>query len=449
MSSAGERFKLDSYFEVIDRIASGKIGKPIPWTTFATPSTWLRIGGQAVDVYAIAFDTNKLPASVLLNDKRLEHDIQTALKERTKNKNLRFRWANSDGAAAVVDERRTDFPEIIPIPDPPAGGYMLPLGKNLMGNDRWESLLVTGSIIVAGMTRWGKTTGFFSWLLALIKQHGPGELQLAIVDGKEFEFNKFNGSPYLPDFMNGKVAQSVKEAEFVTANLWRIVKERRKLFNEHQVYSMEGLYKKTGTKLPLIVLFIDEYSVLIDDGFNDFYFRKLLKQGVGLGIISIVGTQRADADTIKQTNFATKISYHMNNVYESQVVFNNHKPYYTLEHCGKGELVALGPGLNYEHLKGYYVDKDEDSFVGGGDRVVVGAMIDQDNESDEETAESQAGPDPLEMRQLAYQVAHDRGIVHLKKTFSIGPKKAERLQAAAAEFLDELMEMGFKVCPVE
>lgn len=447
-SRAAERFKLQSYLEIIDNLASAKIGQAIPWTVFATPSTWESACGQETAVYVIAFDTHRLPASKLLGDKNLEHDIQTAIRERTRNKNLRFRWANSDGAAAVVDERQLDFPDMISLPTPPAGGYMIPFGVDRIGQGRWESLLKTGHIITAGMTQWGKTTGFYSWLMALTMQHQPDELLLAIIDGKEFEFNKFSGSPYLPDFMKGKVAQNAQEAEYVTANLWRVLEERRALFNQHQVYSLDGLHQKTGIKLPLIILFIDEYSVLVEDDFNDMYFRKLLKQGVGLGIISIVGTQRADADTIKQTNFATKISYRMGNTAESQIVFGNHKPYHMLKNCGKGELVALGPGLDYEHLKGYYIDKDDSSFIERSQLVVIGPMVEPE-EAEVEPSQAGPAPDPLEMRQLAYQVANDRGISHLRKQFGIGEKKARRVQDSAVAFTAELEALGFRVVEAE
>lgn len=436
IQKVGEKARLEMFRAVIDSKVEPKIKGAVPWTYCATPSTFRQVYGVEGDAYAIAFDTTRLDASKVIGDAKLAHDIQTALKERTGNINLRFRWVNSDGACAFIDERYKGFPERIPLPKPPAGGYMIPLGVNRAGQARWVPLAEAGHIIVGGITRGGKTTGCYSWFQALIAQHGPEELQLVIADGKRFEFNTFNGSVYLPSFMRGRIAGEVEELQAACEALWLEIEKRKLIFEQHKVYSLERLTKKTGIRLPVFVLFIDEYSIFLNAGFDDRVLMDILRLGAGLGVYVINSTQRADVETIKKTNFSTIVSYRLANSGESQVLFGKQEPYNILKGASQGELVALGIGLDYEHLKGFFVNKDEVDAV--ADDLPAPVVVRTPPEPAAEGVE-------VDLDQVAYQVVYGRGLNHLKSKFGIGSGRAQRLQKQAERFKRVLGAMGYEV----
>lgn len=447
IQETGERARLELFRAVIETKVKGKIKGEVPWTYFATPSTFRRVYNTEGEVYAIAFDTTRLDASRVISDQKLAHDIQTALKEKTGNVNLQFQWVNSDGACALIDERHKGFPDEVPLPKAPAGGYMIPLGVNRAGQQRWISLAEAGHILVGGQTRYGKSTGFYAWLQSLISQHGPDELEIAIVDGKRYEFLAFNGSVYLPGFMRGRVAVEVDEAQAATEAVWIEINRRKKLFEQHRVYSLKKLAEKAGIRLPVMLLVMDEYNTLVENGFDDTNFKKILQQGAGLGVYVIAGMQRPDADTLKKTNFGTTLSYRMSHSSEAQVFFGTHHPYHTLKACSPGELVVLGPGLDYEHLKGFFVDKEKMELVTVDvpEPAKPAQAKAEEGQPVQELAQAETESMDLDPDWIAYQVCLDRGRNHLKSKFGIGSRKAERLQAQAERFRRIMAALGYEI----
>ncbi len=345
-----ETYKLIHFRKTSDKFIEQVLGQPVPWLACAGPSTWQNVYGQSPDaVYVWEIDTTEVSAGKLMTHRHLLHDISTSLS------GIKVRWKNHVGLGLVFDERPDPtFPLTIALPDPPDNNYLIPLGTDIQGRAVWKSLRETKNIIVAGSTQYGKTTGFRVWLTALTQQHSPDELQLALVDGKDFELVAFENSPYLPDFMQGRVATEVEEVDTVTTALVAEIKRRRCLFRQYRVSNTTALVEKGGTQLPVIVLLVDELKDLLDAGLDPLNLFRVAQQGAGLDIYVILGTQRPDADTVKKSNFATLVAYRLANSAESQVIFTTHQPYHTLKAASPGELVVLGPGLDYQHLKGFY-----------------------------------------------------------------------------------------------
>lgn len=327
----------------------------IPWQAwFAGPSTWQAFGKGSLPVYVLELDTTQVSASKLVNHKGVIHDIETAL-----GGQINVHWKNHIGLGLVFDERRLVFLERVPLPDAPENNYLIPFGADIKGKQVWRSIRHTKNIIISGTTQYGKTTGLRGWLNALIAQHTPSELKLALVDGKDFEFAPFyENSPYLPVFMRGRVATEPEDVAVVTAKLVKEIYHRRQLFKQHRVGSSAALAEKTAIKLPVVILVVDELKDLIDAGLDTTDLFRIAQQGVGLDIFIILGTQRADAPTVRKSNFATVVVYHLANTNESQAIFTRHAPYYMLEKSDPGECVVLGPKMNYLHLKSFWTPKE-------------------------------------------------------------------------------------------
>ena len=352
--ASAELRKLQTYQRISGKFICDIIRQDVPWLPRAAgPSTWRAYGKAPLPVYVLELDTTQVSASKLAGRRGLLHDIETALGGK-----IGVSWKNHIGLGLIFDERRLEFPPQTPLPPPPGKNYLIPFGIDLKGKAVWRSLRETKNIVIAGSTQYGKTSGLRSWLTALTAQHKPDTLQLALVDGKDFEFAPFyENSPYLPPFMNGKAASSAPEVEAVTSRLVQEIIRRRRLFKEHRVGSTSALERKTGARLPVIVLIVDELKDLIDNGLDTANLFRIAQQGVGLDVFIIMGTQRPDAQTMKKSNFATTIAYRLANTAEAQVVFTRHAPYYVLEKASPGECVVLGPGMNYLHLKAFWTPR--------------------------------------------------------------------------------------------
>jgi len=191
--------QLQSYRQVSGKFIGDVIRRgAVPWLPRgAGPSTWRAFGKNPLPVYVLELDTTQISASKLVGNKGLLHDIETALGGRA-----RVQWKNHVGLGLIFDERRLEFPLKTPLPPPPGNNYLIPFGIDLKGKAVWRSLRETKNIVIAGSTQYGKTTGLRSWLTALTAQRGPEALQLALVDGKDFELAPFyENSPYLPAFI--------------------------------------------------------------------------------------------------------------------------------------------------------------------------------------------------------------------------------------------------------
>lgn len=351
-----EMKKLTEYRQISDQMIRQALRRDhVPWRGCAGPSTWQQVYNKPpYPVYTLEIDTRQISAGKLMNHPHLLHDISTALG------GTRVRWKNHIGLGLVFDERPApQFPDRIPLPKPPGKDYLIPLGVDLEGCGQWPSIRQTKNIVIAGSTQFGKITGLRSWLAALTAQHSPQNLQLALVDGKDFELVGYEGSPWLPDFMHGQVATEIEAIQSVTAALVKQVEQRRRLFKKHRVGTVAALKEKTGQPLPVIILVVDEVRDLIDAGLDTTNIFRIAQQGVGVDIFVVLGTQRPDAETVNKSNFATTVAYRLANTAESQVVFTTHEPYHTLKQASPGELVVLGLELDYFHLKGFWPPEAE------------------------------------------------------------------------------------------
>lgn len=366
--------RIEDYASAIEQVLMdrGLISGPVPWRAWAGPDY------LGCDAYAYEIDMTRFQV------KRIEalHSDSTLKAISTRLGGLKVGFANTQGFLYLVKNEPVadllDFPTLIPLSEPPGKDYLIPFGVSKDGKPAWRSIFQTHNIVVGGQTRYGKTTGFLAWYAALIAQHSPAELQFAMIDGKNFEFMALTGSPWL---IGGEPAtENVESAEISIGQVWSIVEERKRAFRQLRVGTIEAYQQRTGQQLAIIILMIDEIKELLDAGLDARTLGRILQQGAGLGVFCIIGTQKPDSKTISKTNFNTFVAYRLSNAIEAQILFGIHEPYHQLKHAKPGELVVLGPDLNYAHLKSYYVKNhapviDASSALDAADKILVAIAI--------------------------------------------------------------------------
>ena len=109
--------------DIAGKFIGEALGRPVPWTNCAGPSTWAGVyQREAKPVYVWELDTTQVSAGRLLSHRHLLHDISTAL-----GGGVRVHWKNHVGLGLVFDERPAlRFPAQIPLPEPPGRNYLLP-----------------------------------------------------------------------------------------------------------------------------------------------------------------------------------------------------------------------------------------------------------------------------------------------------------------------------------
>ena len=321
-------------------------------------------------VVAFEVDAQRLPVKIEnLLDPEVAHQMQASLGGR------RVKVTNSRGLLFGVKlepdppKTKVRLPRRVPfnLDARPEGTYLIPIGQGVDGLV-WRSLPETGHILVGGESGSGKSTWLNVALAALLATHTPQELQVAIVDPKEVEFQAYQDLPHL----FAPVATEVDDASALTARLMAEMDRRRALFRHAGAKNLPRYNQRSGEphpelakeRLPLILLLVDEVTdIALAAGLKSPFYTDLIRlssKGRAFGLVMVLATQNPKAkvlDTLIRGNMSTRIAFRVATADHSRIILG----------CGgaqelprtvRGRLKArLGRGL--ETLQGLYITDEE------------------------------------------------------------------------------------------
>jgi DNA segregation ATPase FtsK/SpoIIIE-like protein len=176
-----------------------------------------------------------------------------------------------------------------------ASGVAIPIGKAgredlvfQLGNDS-----VVHHALVGGATGTGKTVLLHNIILNAAELYSPEDLQMILMDFKEgTEFACYDGLPHM------RVLSIASELHFGHSVFEWLVAERMRranLFKKAGVANLADYIKKTGQKLPRILVLMDEFQRLLSDPRIGSQVSMLLddivRTGRSFGINLILSTQ--------------------------------------------------------------------------------------------------------------------------------------------------------------
>ncbi|WHY54322.1 FtsK/SpoIIIE domain-containing protein [Peribacillus simplex] len=203
----------------------------------------------------------------------------------------------------AVNKRGTPFSVIVPdkwFSRRSSDSLTVPLGRTGAG-DTHELLFgvdTSQHAIVAGKTGSGKTTLLHTLITSACINYSPDELQFYLLDFKEgVEFMEY--ANYKIPHMKLLALESEQEfGESILMELQDELTRRGGIFKEHGVQNIMNYRKKTGEKMPRILLIIDEFQVLFDSHINrkiagncGFLIDDLVRRGRSFGIHIILASQ--------------------------------------------------------------------------------------------------------------------------------------------------------------
>ncbi|KDM89864.1 FtsK/SpoIIIE domain-containing protein [Photobacterium galatheae] len=150
--------------------------------------------------------------------------------------------------------------------------------------------------MLGAMTGAGKSNLYHAFIMGLACRYSPDELELYLIDGKQgVEFKCY---PTLP---HAKVVSLNTSPDLSRSVLSELVEEmirRNELFKREGYENLRDYRRRTGQKLPRVLLVVDEYQTLFEDdrdGSGSDLMEKLATQGRSAGIHMLVGSQRFGA----------------------------------------------------------------------------------------------------------------------------------------------------------
>ncbi len=175
------------------------------------------------------------------------------------------------------------------------------------------------SIIITGETGSGKSVLLDQIICELISTHTSLEMGLVLVDTTGVELNKYAESRYS---YYSSMGNDMRELVCITKVL-REINRRKELFAEQDVVDIVDYNNKVNSKLPLLVLAIDDNQSLIRDEDARRMIKNLMKDIPGLGIFFIlVENDVSNAFFERNDNLksAVLVTYDLANKYQTKFV---------------------------------------------------------------------------------------------------------------------------------
>jgi S-DNA-T family DNA segregation ATPase FtsK/SpoIIIE len=222
--------------------------------------------------------------------------------------------------------------------DVPKGDLICLLGQTVSGEKMWMDLAQNPHMIIAGTTGSGKST-LLHTIIANIINYSSGKLFL--LDAKNIEFAEYENKIK----RNLQVGYSYSEAIETLDYLIEIMESRYEMIRNGCLAS----------RLPYLVLIIDEFADLIMQDIGDEFYTKLcrLAQKCRAARISIVlSTQRPSVNIINgsiKANFPARISCRVASQIDSKVI---------IDAGGAENLLGKGDALikdNFRYLERFQI----------------------------------------------------------------------------------------------
>lgn len=237
------------------------------------------------------------------------------------------------------------------------------LGKDIGGNCVVSDLVKMPHILIAGATGSGKSVCINTLIISLLFKYQPEDVKLLMIDPKVVELSVYNGIPHLliPVVTNPKKAAGALN--------WAVneMTKRYKTFAENNVRNVEGyneLYAKgkVETKMPLIVIIIDELADLMMVCANDVedYIGRLAQMARAAGMHLVIATQRPSVDVITgviKANIPSRISFAVSSQIDSRTILDMAGAEKLL---GKGDMLFYPVGASKPlRVQGAFISEEE------------------------------------------------------------------------------------------
>lgn len=223
-------------------------------------------------------------------------------------------------------------------------------------------------LLISGTTGQGKSTFLDTLIVSLLYSKSPDDLKFLLIDPKMVEFSVYNKikDKYLVNIKQCDEAVIVDPSEAVMA-LNGVVEEmdrRYCLLLNAKCNSIAQYNKTTNSKLPFIVVIVNEYADLMMTNGKEFEMPiiRLAQKSRAVGIHIVISTQRPSTNVITgaiKANFPGRIAFRTVQRTDSKVIIDCEGAEKLL---GRGDMLYSCGGLP-NRVQAPYVDYREISDI--------------------------------------------------------------------------------------
>jgi S-DNA-T family DNA segregation ATPase FtsK/SpoIIIE len=233
-------------------------------------------------------------------------------------------------------------------------------------------------LLIAGATGSGKSVGINTIMMSMIYKLHPSEIKFVIIDPKKIELSLYKklGKHFLavsPDVDeeiitdSGNAVLALQSVEMEMDNRYSILaKAGVRNIQDYNKRLAEGKLKDTDetkfTKLPYIVIFIDELADLMLTAAHEVEdpITRLAQLARAVGIHLVLATQRPSVDVITgliKANFPARIAYQVASRIDSRTILDQNGAEQLL---GNGDMLYLAAGSSKpERMQSSFLSTEE------------------------------------------------------------------------------------------
>lgn len=151
----------------------------------------------------------------------------------------------------------------------------------------------SGNMAIFGTSKVGKSTAATNAILSLAAKNSPNTLNMYIVDFGNTALFALKDLPQVADYISFDDTEKFRKLRNILSDE---ISARKKKFARYNVTTLE-MYNASGSEImPAIVVVIDNYDVIKEIDYDlENYFTQLTRDGVGVGIYTLVTATRANA----------------------------------------------------------------------------------------------------------------------------------------------------------
>ena len=167
------------------------------------------------------------------------------------------------------------------------------VGVDVHGKPVVVDIAKTPHLLIAGTTGSGKSVFVDDLLISLLYKASPEEVRLLLIDPKVVELQLYNGIPHLLMPVISDVDKALSALFWVEDEMLR----RYQYFSDENVKNIDSynlaVEKKGKTRLPLILIVVDEFSELMMKAAKDtsVVVGRIARMGRAAGVHLVIATQ--------------------------------------------------------------------------------------------------------------------------------------------------------------
>jgi S-DNA-T family DNA segregation ATPase FtsK/SpoIIIE len=314
------------------------------------------------------------------------------------------------------------------------------LGKDIQGEVQIVDLISTPHLLIAGATGAGKSVCVNSLILSILYKRTPEEVKMIMIDPKIVELKLYNDIPHLLTPVITEPKKAFQALQYCLCEMER----RYSLLDGMGVRDIKSYNKRikerniATTKLPYIVVFIDEFADLMATTGKELEstVARLAAMSRAVGIHLVLATQRPSIDVITgliKANFPARIAFMVASKTDSRIIIDMVGAEKLL---GRGDMLYASATDPFPvRIQGSYVSEEEVERVvehvktlGEPEYIDDEIFIDEEEEESEPGLFADSGDDPLMDKALEIVLqAGKASASYIQRRLKIGYNRAARL----------------------